>query len=190
MIDWLFQWFDKLAQSAVMHYIADHFQWVDWFAGIFFIVGVIYGIKNGLLAEVAEIAQIMVVIYLAIEFDSKVEYLIRTYLKYISTESVKSTAYIATGGAIWAVAGLIFQFFRRFFHAKLSAPIKSFGGGLLGGFHFLIIFSFLCQAVILLPYREPKKSFEAGESYSGAMIAALAPRIHGMVAQPDKIAPV
>lgn len=190
MIDWFFQWFDKLAQSAVMHYVAEHFQWVDWFAALFFILGVIYGIQNGLLSEVAEIAQIMAVIYLTIEFDGKIEYLIRTHLQFVPQDSVKATAYIVTGGSLWAAAGLLFQFLRRFFHAQLSAPLKNFGGGLLGGFHLLIIFSFLCQAVILLPYRPVKKAFEAGESYSGVTIAALAPRIHGMIAQPDKIAPV
>lgn len=190
MIDWCFQWLDKLAKSAMLHYVAEHFQWVDWFAGLFFILGVVYGIQNGLLAEVAEIAQIMAVIYLTFEFDGKIEYLIRSHLKFVPHDSAKATAYILTGSVLWIAAGMLFKFLRRFFHTQLSAPLKTLGGGLLGGFHLLIIFSFLCQAVILLPYRDSKKTFEEGQSYSGVSIASLAPRIHAMISRPDKIAPV
>lgn len=190
MMDWFFQWFDKLAQSAVMHYIADHFQWVDWFAGLFFVLGVIYGLRNGLLAEVAEIAQIMAVIYLTFEWDGKVEYLIRTYVKSTPADTADAAAYIVTGGLLWAAFGLLFKFLRRYFHAQLAAPLKNGGGALLGGFHLLIILSFLCQAILLMPYSAPKKAFQAGESYTGLTVAGLAPRIHGMIAQPEKIAPV
>ncbi len=188
MLDWVFGWFDKLAQTALLHYLIEHFQWVDWFAVLFLVLGIIYGIQNGLLAEVAEIGQIMAVIYLTYEFNTKVENFIRNYVDFVPHDTVRATAFIVTGGVLWGIAALIFKLLRRFFHAQVAAPLRYAGGALLGGFHLLIIFSFICQAILLLPYRQPKKAFESGASYSGRYIADLAPRIHDMVSSPENIA--
>ena len=188
MLDWVFGLFDKLAQTALLHYLAEHFQWVDWFAILFLVLGVVYGIQNGLLAEVAEIGQIMAVIYLTYEFIGTAANLIRNYLDFVPDDTAKAVAFIATGGCFWGLAALVFKLLRKFFHAQVAAPLRYLGGGLLGGFHLLIIFSFICQAILLLPYHPPKKAFEKGSSYSGRYIADLAPRIHDMVPRPENIA--
>lgn len=67
-MDLLFQWFDKVAHSFVIQLLMDHSAWVDWFALLFVIIGIAYGIQNGFMSELAEILQIIAVIFLTFFF--------------------------------------------------------------------------------------------------------------------------
>ena len=55
MFDWFFNFVDQAAQNFVIRLILDHAQWVDWFAALFIVLGILYGIQQGMMSEIAEI---------------------------------------------------------------------------------------------------------------------------------------
>lgn len=186
MLDWIFSFFDKIAQNVAIRMIVEHFQWVDWFAALFIILGIVYGMQNGFICEIAEIVQIMAVIFLTLEFYERLKIVIQTLLTAIPDQMVSGVAYGLTGIAIWAALAVLYKYLAKIFHTDVPKPLRVGGGAVLGGVHLLIIFSFFCQAVILLPYQHAKKPLTGGTSYTGRYVAELAPRIHRMIAEPLK----
>lgn len=187
MFEGITNFFDRFTHQFVMETLFAHAQWVDWFAVLFIVLGIIYGVQNGFFAEVAEIFQIMFVIYLVLEHYKKLQRVLLLHVTFIPDESTAGAAYILMGIVIWVTAGLLTRFLRRFFHIKAAQPLRRAGGAVLGAFHLFVIFSFLCQTLLLLPVRQPKRAFEKGGSYMGHFAAQLAPRIHDMIAQPASL---
>jgi len=186
-MEWLFSWFDQVVRLLVMYSLWEKFEWVDGFALIFLVLGILYGLQNGLFRELAEILQILIVIYLVLEYWDKVKRLLLEYVKFLPEEAVNPAAFILTAVAVWVLAAVILRFFDRFFHAKTSRSMRLLGGGILGGIHLLIIFSFISQGIMKMPFKRTVKVYEAGNSYTGYYLANLAPKIHQMFAQPLKI---
>jgi len=184
MIDWIFSWFDQLAESLVWNAILSQLKWVDWFAGLFLVLGIIYGIKNGFMAEIAEIMELTVVIFFVFEYDDWLAVLLKNHVKWLPGDSVPVTSFILLAAAVWLTVGLTVRYLKKLVHAEVVKSIKMIGGAVLGGFHLLLIFSFISQAIILLPSAKLRKVYEQGVSYSGYMIAQLAPTVHKVLAEP------
>lgn len=189
MFDWLFNFIDQAAQNFVIRMILDHAQWVDWFALLFLVLGILYGIQQGMMSEIAEILQIMVVIFLTFLFYEQIQKLLLPVFEKVSLPQKfhEGMAYILTGMTIWIIAGLIYKFLRKRFHTQAAKPLHYIGGAVLGAFHLIIIFSFLCQSVMLLPYRKAQIAFAKDTSFTGAYVIALAPRINEMFQVPGKL---
>lgn len=187
MFGFIGHWFRDLELQIAAGMILDSLAWVDWFALLFAFLGVIYGIQNGFLAEIAEILQVMAVIFLTFYLTPHVELFVRQNLRFIPHQALPSASYVVTGAAIWAAAGVLFYLCRRFFHTDLTKPLRTIGGGILGAVHLIIIFSFLVQTVMLMPLTQPKKALQKGGSLTGNYILALAPAIADMVAHPSAI---
>jgi len=186
MLDWLFSFFDKIAQNVLIKMLADHFVWVDWFALLFVVLGIVYGYQNGFIAEIAEIAQIMAVIFLTFENYKHLQSLVMHFYAFLPKDYVSGISYGVTGIAIWALFGILYKHLGKIFHTDVPKPLKTGGGALLGAVHLLIIFSFFCQTIILLPFPTARKPLTGGGSFSGAYIGELAPKIHAMFADPLK----
>lgn len=187
MIETVFQWFQNFFTSYYVQFMLNNFQWVDWFALLFFVLGVIYGIQNGFMSEVMEIVQIMIVIYFVLEYYTNLQSLVRNAIPQLPAESLKGFCFIAMALFVWGIAGLLYKFLRKFFHTTMAKPLRYIGGATLGGIHLLVIFSFLCQGILLLPFRGLHKAFDPGSSYAGTYMKDLAPKIHDMIAEPIRM---
>lgn len=186
MFDWFFNFLDQAAQNFVVRMILDHAQWVDWFALLFLVLGILYGIQQGLMAEIAEIIQIMFVIFLTFLSYETVEKFLAPYYAQMQlpVRFNDGISYILTGMVIWIAAGLLYKLLRKYFHTKAAKPLHYFGGAVLGACHLMIIFSFICQSVMLLPYRKAQMAFGKEASFTGSYVIDLAPRINQMFSVP------
>lgn len=186
MFEWFFKWWDTFLQSALWQAFLSHFSWVDWIAFLALFLGVIYGLKNGFLAEVSEIFEICVVIA-AVGFSfPRFQLFLAQHVKSIPAETLPSVAYITAAIGLWFAIGLTFRVLRKFFHTETAAPIRLIGGGILGGIHLLIIFSFFSQAILLMPARELKLGYDKSNSFTGSAMARLAPTIQNVLLEPFK----
>lgn len=188
-MDFLFLWFDKVAHSFVIQLLMDHSAWVDWFALLFVIIGIAYGIQNGFMSELSEILQIIVVIFLTFFFyDATLAFMLK-WKKYIpiSTDLIEAFTYVAIGISLWILLAFLYKFLRKFFHMKVAKELRVIGGAVLGSAHLFIIFSFICQALILMPFAEIKKPFEAGQSFTGVYLKELAPKIYESILNPSQL---
>lgn len=180
MPDWFFSLFDRIAQSVIWQSVLSHFQWIDWFALVLFVVGVIYGLKSGLLSELAELLGAVIVIYVAHEFDDRLTGLVLRFVQ-VPQETIAPMSFILVAVSAWFGLVFIAKYFKKFFHAKTAAPLSILGGGLMGGLHVIVLLSIVCHAIILLPLPSLHKTFEPGNSYSGDFLAQLTPRIHRVI---------
>lgn len=180
MLDWFFSLFDRIAQTVIWKSVLSHFQWIDWIVVVLFIMGVIYGLKSGLISELTEVLGAVIVIYVAHEFD---DHLTRLVLKFIQVpqETIAPMSFILVAVSAWFTLVFIAKYFKKFFHAKTAAPLSVLGGGLIGGLHVIVLLALVCQAIILLPLPSLHKTFEPGNSYSGEYLAQLTPRIHRVI---------
>lgn len=181
------EWWNDFTQRIITGAFLNSAAWVDGFALLFIFLGIIYGTQNGLLSEIAEILQIMIVIFIVFQFYGGVELFIRNHLKFIPRDSAAAAGYVTMLIAVWLAAAFIYKFLKRLFHTQLARPLHVIGGALLGGVHLLIIFSFLVQTVNLMPISDPKKALQKGGSISGHYVAAIAPAIHTMILNPLQI---
>ncbi|MDP3919715.1 MAG: CvpA family protein [Candidatus Omnitrophota bacterium] len=183
-MSWLFEKFEGFFQILVLDSILAQTQWVDWALLVFVIVGILYGIQNGLMSEMADIVQMTIVIVLVLSLYEGPIYVIQKYLRFVPNESVKALGFIVTAVAIWVAIGLIFRLLKSLVHTKTAVPLKVTGGAVLGGIHLIMIYSLISQAVILMPMPTITAVYQKGRSYTGYYIAKLAPNIHRAITDP------
>lgn len=184
MFDWFFKLFDKLTQSVVWDTLLSHFQWVDWFAGIFLIIGILYGLKNGLIAEIGEILELTIVIFIVHDQYGQLVHLMTKYMDYIPAVYRPPTAFVVTAAPVFSLVHFIFTQLKKLIHADVIKPLKYIGGVLLGAVHLLLFYSFLVQAILLIPSHDLKKSLDKGNSYTGEYIAKLSPAVYEIFKHP------
>lgn len=188
-MDLLFQWLDKFAHNFVIQLLMDHSAWVDWFALLFVIIGIAYGIQNGFMTELAEIFQILVVIFLTFFLYDPTLHLMLKWKRFVpvSTDLIEAFTFFAVGISIWILLAIIYKFIKKFFHMQVAKELRVIGGAILGSVHLFIIFSFICQALILMPFSDVKKPFEKGHSFTGIYLKDLAPKIYESILNPSHL---
>ena len=183
MLDWFFSFFDRIAQSFIWKTFLAHFHWVDWFAVMFVIAGILYGLRNGLMSELAEILEILIVIVLTHEYYVRLNFLLRQLFSKLSEAPLPAVSFILTGGLIWFVVAFAASRLRKLVHTQTLPLLRISGGAVLGAVHALLIFSFMSQAVLLMPITSLKKAYESGGSQFGAAIASLSPKVHQIITE-------
>lgn len=183
MLDWFFNFFDRIAQSMIWKSIFTHLNWVDGFAVLFVIAGIVYGLRNGFMGELAEILEICIVITLTHEFYVKLDYLLRRLFTRLPEDPIAAVSFILTGSAAWFVVGFVAARLKKLVHTKMTPLLHMSGGAVLGAVHLLLIFSFISQAVILMPIGLLRRGYEPENSTFGRVIARLSPRVHHVVTQ-------
>lgn len=181
MFDWIFNWFDQLAQSIVWKSFLGHFQWIDWLALFFVIGGVIYGIRKGLMGEVAEIVELTIVICLVHGNYEKLIFFLDKNFGQLPSESLPVISFIVTATLVWFVVAYIASRLKSLVHTETSTFLRMLGGALFGAVHFILLLSFLLQALYLMPLRATKKIFELGGSLSGYYLARVTPSLYHFI---------
>ncbi len=181
-MDWLFGWFGGLFESLVWKTFISHFIWIDWVTFLLFVIGVIYGAKRGLMREVAEILEVILVTCLVLEYFPTVGNSLLSLFSKAPRFIPDLTAYLLTTLVFGVIMILIDQRTQKWAKVQMIKPLRLLGGALLGGFHFLLLWSFISQPLSLLPLAVIQSVYERGSSYSGRPILGLAPSVHGWVA--------
>ena len=55
MFDKIFGWFESFVQGFALQSILQHFQWVDWLTVGFALLGIVMGIRSGMMGELGGI---------------------------------------------------------------------------------------------------------------------------------------
>ena len=183
-MEWFFGLIDKFAQSYIWHSVLSRFEWVDWFTALFVIVGVIYGVKTGLLRMLAEILEAVAVIYAVYRFYPPVaDYFQKTFEK-LYPYYVHTACFLLVSVILFLVMRIIDDQLVKIFHTRLAGPLRGLGGALLGVFYSLMIWSFFSQAIVMTNDLRLKRVYEPGSSLTGAVVKKIVPDIYNFF-QPD-----
>ncbi|MBN1687870.1 MAG: CvpA family protein [Candidatus Omnitrophica bacterium] len=178
------KWLEEVYGTVTVQSFLERLEWVDWLAFTFLILGILYGLKKGFLRELVEIAEMVLIVYLVMGIYEKIAAVIRAQTKKIPYDSADAVAYIFSGIVIWFVVMVIDNYGKKLFHAKAIKPIHYTGGAILGFFHWLLIYSFICLGLSFMPFWPVKMVFEVGNSYIGYKIVKIAPLVYEFVSLP------
>ncbi len=186
MIDWFFSWTDRFLQSFIWRSVLSNFQWVDWVTILVLILGILYGIKKGLMRELAEILEAVFILFIVFSYYKKLAFFIRDYFPFIPDGFAPAVAFSVLIIPLWFAVAFIDGKLAQLFHTKTIGPVRIIGGGLLGCFHIFLLWSFISQPIILMPVYRIRRVYEDGNSYTGDKVRTFAPRVYATLSQAMK----
>lgn len=177
-------WFHHLTQGMAWKSVLSHFQWVDWAAAVFVIVGLVKGIRNGLIGELGGILEISLISFVVFEYEEGLRRFIQGHVRAIPAETAGAVSFFILAMGAWLVVSWISKILKNLFHAEAVPSLRMIGGALFGVIRFVILFSFFSQFLLAFPYEKIKQSYDKGQSYSGETISKLAPKLYEMMSLP------
>ena len=189
-MEWFHHFIENIFQGIFWRTLLARFQWVDWFTMAFGLIGMIYGMRRGLMREIIEILELVIIIFLIFTYSPTTTALFDTYLPQMTHRAIQPLGFILTTAFFWFAIAFIDGYLRKAVHAKMTGLVRTAGGALFGALHFIIIWSVISQALILMPMPYLTKLYEPGNSVSGEKIKNLAPKIHDMLTNPKEYMPV
>ncbi len=185
-MEWLFEIIDKLVQSAIWKTVLSQFEWVDWFTLALVIVGILYGAKRGLIREIVEILEMLLLLFIVYTFKEFLSGYLFTKVG-LTKQLSEPVAFLALTLPVWWVIHWIDHQFSKSFHTKLTGTIRVPGGMILGFAHILILWSFMSQIIIGIPIKSVQKVYQGKNSMTGPFVAQLAPTVYVAMTQPASL---
>ena len=171
--------FATITESWFWKYFLSHFGWVDWMLTAFILVGIMFGLKQGVTVEVPRLLETLISLYVTLEYYS-------FFAEWLARETPWPESYArvftfaALGFLSWFSLRLLFEIMGRVVHLEVAAPFQMVGGVLLGGLRYFLFFSLISYLLILSPLDFIHRSYQV-QSWSGQTLAQIAPKIHDFV---------
>ena len=186
MIDWIQDFVNKIFQIVFWKTLLSKINWIDWITVAFVLLGIVYGIRKGFLRMIAEILEFMVILYVTFFCQKPLADFLSNTASLLTPRAAEPVAFIVIALPIWFLIAVLDRHMQKWVHGKLTGIARGLGGAFLGGFYFILIWSFISQAVILYPYGGLSKLYKTGGSVTGTKIKALAPVLYSIVMNPEK----
>ena len=186
MMEKLHQLFLKLMDEMFWRALLSHIQWVDWITFGFLLAGFVFGMRKGFLREVAELLEVGIILTVTFIFQPMVLSFMTVYMPSFSQKTMAPAAFILTALCVWFVTSVIDKYFQQWIHGKLTGFLKTAGGGIVGVVHAFLIWSFISQAVVLMPLRAARQFYESGKSITGEAVKNFAPAVFAAVSEPGR----
>lgn len=175
------RWIDRFIQQLAWESLAGRVQWVDWVLVIAIVGGMVYGSRRGLMRELVEILELNGISFVTLEYYPVVAKIFQNVLPASLSGLAYVTGFVLTAGAVWLTLGFVDSYLRKFFRSQLPPRLRRWGGSFLGMIHFVFVWSFISQAVLLTPIAVFQEPYSAKKSYSGEFLARLMPKIHQII---------
>ena len=185
-MEWLFDLIDKIVQSAIWHNFLSRLEWVDWFTLAMILIGIIYGAKRGLIREIVEIFELLVLILVVFFVKGSLANYLFTKVG-MAKQIAEPAAFISVMLPTWWVIHWVDHLFSKSFHTKLSGAIKVPGGILLGVVHVLILWGLVSQVIFSIPIKSVQKVYQGKNSMSGPFLVEMTPTIYTAMTQPANL---
>lgn len=175
------QTLSQLLNPHTWRHLYKSMQGPDWFTVLFVILGIFYGMRKGLMRELVEIFEFIIIIFLTFTYLEVAKNILSNHLS-ISPEKLAPVAFVLGAWVLWMAVAYLDKALQKLFVSKLPEFIKTLGGAALGVIHLLLIWSFLSQAMILIPSGKTKEVYAEKKSLTGAKVRDLAPQVYQTIA--------
>ena len=180
----LSQWFHRIMESYAWKSVLGRFQGLDWLVVILLVIGMVCGMKKGLLRELVEIFELGIIITLVFEYYPGLASILRIFLAKLPGGYPEFLAFIFLTALVWFAVRFLDGLVQKWIETKVIAPLRIAGGALLGAAHAFLMLSFFAQALLLLPSAALRRPFEPGNSRTGHWVAISAPAVYELVMKP------
>lgn len=179
----------KIIDLVFWQTLINHFRWVDWITIGFVFFGLFIGVRKGLMRMLAEIMEMILILAVTFAFQPSVAIFLKSYLPSVSEKTLAPFAFMITAFCIWFVVAVIDKYAQMWLHAKIPGFLKTAGGALAGMFQLFLLWSFLSQAILMVPIAGAHKIYDAGKSTFGVYVKNFAPSVYRTISNPGQILP-
>lgn len=188
-MEWIMQHLSQLFEGLFWRSLLMRVQWVDWFTLGFVLLGIVYGSRRGLMRELVEILELILIVFLTYKYKDSVLGFVKAIVPSFTERTLESVCFIITGLFFWFLIAFADGYLQKAVHSKSTPSLKWFGGAVVGVFHFLIIWSLISQALISVPFFSLARLYEPGNSLTGQTVNQIAPLIYQAINDPAKLLP-
>jgi len=103
-MSWITNWWDGLLQSFMWKSVLSQFHALDWCLLFLLVVGVIYGIRQGFWAVLADLIRIVIAIVLTFEFGEVISHYISKFIGFFPSHWGPLVGFVLGGVIFWLVA--------------------------------------------------------------------------------------
>lgn len=159
--------------------------WIDWIAVFGVFLGFIWGVKQGIMRMIVEIAELMLVIFLVMLVYKNLAGFLSNILGSGAYKVAEPIAFFLTTAIVFLAVAFIDSFLKKLMHTEVVAPLRILGGAILGMIHSILLLGLLTQAVLTWPFWGTKKVFEPGNSKFGSALRVVVPVVFDLMTDPD-----
>lgn len=171
-------WFHKFLNHPRWQAMMSRWGFLDAFVLIFLLLGILYGIKKGLLRICVEILQLIFIFWLVYGNYKTVSHLVKHNLPLFPWNSADALSYFFLLAAVWAAVLMIDGSLQKWVRADTWAPLRAAGGAVFGLLHIGLVLSMLVNGLMLLPIKPLREFFGYGDSNAAPFVLRLAPEIY------------
>lgn len=180
------QWSELVASDALQNLLKS-FAWVDYIAVTLVLLGLLYGLRKGLMRMLAEVLELVAVIVIAMHLYPKVTYYLTQTIDQLPRTAAEPLAYIVTFSLVWVLVTILDSYLKRLIKTELFWPLKFLGGGFLGVVSAIFVLGILMKAISFFPLPASKKVFEKGRSAFGAQMVQIPHKTYKIVTNPSAL---
>jgi uncharacterized membrane protein required for colicin V production len=182
-MDQTYELIDRVTRGLIAKHLLASLTWIDWSVIAFIFIGLFYGMKKGLMREIAVVFEMFIVTYIVFQYYGPLADFLESRIPALSSVYAGAVVYVVILAALFFILRLVDSILQKWLKTTLVAPLRILGGAILGVVHFLILLSLLTQTVLLMPVQPVRKVFTPGNSYFGYQVSKLAPDIHAGMQQ-------
>lgn len=186
-MDWFWNIFDSIVQNRIMHFLFGGFRLFDWITLFMAVIGLYYGLKQGLIRCLAVILETILVFLFVMTFYKKIGAILLQNIPGLGEANAKPIAYLILLMVSGVLMVILDEKLKMIFHTKLAGAIKVIGGAFAGVFLLLLMLSVGVQTVIIWPSLKLHRSFLDGGSRTGPFVGRLAPAIYKTIVNPGSL---
>lgn len=181
MFDWLGNLFQSILESLMWKSILLRFPWIDLVAYVFIFMGILVGMRKGLIRTLGLILEVGVWIVIVLEFHASAESMVNLFTPYSMRQWAGFIAFVILFVIVGVLVVAVADAVQKIFHTTLKGSIKTIGGGLAGGFCGLLFWSFLSQGFMTMPVKPIQKKYYSSSTYMGTAVRFLASDLHASI---------
>ena len=178
------QWWGQIQQSSIWQSVFGKLLWIDWLTFFLIIIVLMAGTKKGLVHMFSKLLQIIAVSTLTLQFYEIIRMRFDSFLVVFPIDSRLMVTYAVLGFLFWFIIHFVAVQFGRIFAVQVAPALNIIGGSIFGCLYMIFLLSFLSQAIVLSPWGKLRVAYDEGESYTGPVLAKLAPQTHDVMMRP------
>jgi uncharacterized membrane protein required for colicin V production len=186
-VSWLKDLYYKFMQSFIWKHILGRITWVDCISFSAMLFGAALGIRKGFLRMLALVLETAAAIVIIFRLFRKTAAVLMLFIPALKEGAAVPAAYVLTAGFVLFLVAVVDAYVGKWFHTKLTGPLKTWGGAAMGAFSALMLWSLASQFFQLTSFTGMKRPYEPGNSHTGSFVRQIVPKTNLLFTHPDRL---
>ncbi|MFA7002025.1 MAG: CvpA family protein [Candidatus Omnitrophota bacterium] len=174
----IYSWVEQVSRGLISRPFLMSFEWIDWLVVSMVLLGILAGMRKGLMREIVLVFEMFIITYILFEYYQTLAFYLESRIPFLGELYAGAVVYVVILFALMFAVRLIDALTRKWIQTTLVSPLRILGGATMGAVRVLLVLSLLSQVFLLVPLKTVQRVFEPGNSRFGYQVSKLAPDIH------------